>query len=153
MSVPLIVNDRLRVALACGADGLHIGQHDGDIGMCRRAIGDRMILGVSVETVRDAKLAESLGADYLGVGAMFPTGTKADAKHVDIDVLARICASVRIPVVAIGGITADNAALLSATGIAGIAVVSALFGDSSSIRTSAELLALAARNACMPAKS
>jgi thiamine-phosphate pyrophosphorylase len=147
-SVPLIVNDRLPVALASGADGLHIGQLDGDIAACRRAIGDRMILGVSVSTEREAALAESFGADYLGVGAIFPTGTKTDASQVSIDGLARICASVSIPVVAIGGITADNAILLAGTGIAGIAVVSALFGKPSEIRASADVLAIAARNAC-----
>jgi thiamine-phosphate pyrophosphorylase len=149
-SVPLIINDRLRVALACGADGLHIGRLDGDIATIRRAIGDRMILGVSVQTQREAAIAESLGADYLGVGAMFPTRTKADAKHVEIAELERICSSVKIPVVAIGGITADNAALFAGTGIAGIAVVSALFGDASAIRTSAERLAIAARKSCVP---
>lgn len=148
--VPLIVNDSIRVALASGAQGVHIGQSDGDIAACRRVIGDRMILGVSVRTRDEAVLAESLGADYLGVGAMFPTGTKSDAKIVSTEELCRICYAVSIPVVAIGGITADSALCLAGSGIAGIAVVSAIFGDPASIRAESESLCITARKVCAP---
>lgn len=148
--IPLIVNDSVQVAIAAGAQGVHIGQSDGDVAACRRAIGERMILGVSVQTAEEALLAESLGADYLGVGAMFPTGTKSDAKIVSMEELGRICGSVSIPVVAIGGITAYSALCLAGSGIAGIAVVSAIFGEPSSIRASAEKLFIAAQKVCAP---
>jgi thiamine-phosphate pyrophosphorylase len=125
--VPLIVNDSLRAAIASGADGLHVGQSDGDLAHYRAILGPGKILGVSVTNAEQAVIAERFGADYLGSGAVFPTHTKGDADSVSCANLAAITESVSIPVVAIGGIDADNARELAGTGIAGIAVVSALF--------------------------
>ena len=133
-AVPLIINDSLRVALASGAEGLHIGQDDGNAAEMRRRLGPDKILGVSVQTVEQAVRAEADGADYLGVGAVFPTATKNDASSVTMETLTAICAAVRLPVVAIGGISALNARQLTGSGIAGIAVVSALFGGTGGIR-------------------
>lgn len=126
--VPYVVNDDLDIALACGADGAHIGQSDGSVAEARRRLGPGRILGVSAQTVAEAVAAERDGADYLGVGAVFPTSTKLDAAEVSADTLHAICASVRIPVVAIGGIGEANLMELAGSGIAGVAVVSALFG-------------------------
>ena len=143
--VPVVVNDALEVALASGADGLHVGQDDGDVAEIRSRLPAGAILGVSVQTVEQALAAERAGADYLGVGAVFPTDTKPDAAEVPIARLARICRSVDIPVVAIGGIGAGNMRELAGTGIAGVAVVSALFGRPERTRqAAAELRALAA---------
>ena len=125
--VPLIVNDDVDIALKCGADGVHIGQHDAPAAEVRRRIGQDMLLGVSAQTVEQAVMAERDGADYLGVGAVFSTGTKLDADDVSYDTLQAICAAVSIPVVAIGGITLDNIAALAGSGIDGVAVVSAIF--------------------------
>ena len=125
--VPLIINDNVELAAACGAEGAHVGQSDLDAGSARETLGDRRIIGVSVQTVEQAILAEKSGADYLGVGAVFSTATKADADDVSLETLRSICRAVTIPVVAIGGITAENMELLSSTGIAGAAVVSAIF--------------------------
>ena len=127
--VPLIVNDAVDVAVACGADGVHIGQHDAPAAEVRRRIGPDMLLGVSAQTVEQALKAERDGADYLGVGAVFSTGTKLDADDVSFDTLRAICAAVSIPVVAIGGITKDNISRLAGSGIDGIAVVSAIFAQ------------------------
>ena len=126
--VPYVVNDDLDVALASGADGAHIGQGDGSVAEARRKLGQDRILGVSATTVAEAVAAERDGADYLGVGAVFPTRTKDDAADVSPETLHAICASVRIPVVAIGGIGEDNLPRLAGSGVAGAAVVSALFG-------------------------
>lgn len=125
--VPLIVNDDVEIALACGADGVHIGQHDAPAAEVRRRIGPDMLLGVSAQTVAQAVRAERDGADYLGVGAVFSTGTKPDADDVSYDTLRAICAAVSIPVVAIGGVTRDNVARLAGSGVDGVAVVSAIF--------------------------
>jgi thiamine-phosphate pyrophosphorylase len=127
-SVPLIINDRLDVMLAVAASGLHVGQNDMPATMARRLLGNDAILGVSVTTVAEAVQAEVDGADYLGVGAMFPTGTKPDAGLVGLPELAEITRTVSIPVVAIGGISADNALQLKGRGLRGIAVVAAVFG-------------------------
>ena len=127
--VPLIVNDDVEAAIAIGADGLHVGQGDMDAQTARRRIGPDMILGVSVQTVGQAKLAEAQGADYLGVGAMFPTGTKLDADAVSLAELQAICQAVSIPVVAIGGITKQNLPTLQGSGICGVALVSAIFAS------------------------
>ena len=135
--VPVIVNDSFEIALASGADGLHVGQGDGDPAEFRQALGKGKILGVSVGTVAEALRAEAAGADYLGVGAMFRTDTKGDASVVPVAVLAAICGAVDIPVVAIGGINARNAESLAGCGIAGIAVVSALFGNPGAVRLNA----------------
>ena len=126
-NVPLIVNDNVEIAVKCGADGVHIGQEDMAAAEVRRIIGKDMILGVSAQTVEQAKKAEQDGADYLGVGAVFPTSTKLDAADVPYDTLKEICAAVKIPVVAIGGIKRENIKMLSGNGISGIAVVSAIF--------------------------
>ncbi len=126
-NVPFIVNDNVEIAVKCGADGVHIGQEDMAAAEVRRIIGKDMILGVSAQTVEQAKKAEQDGADYLGVGAVFPTSTKLDAADVPYDTLKEICASVKIPVVAIGGIKRENIKMLSGSGISGIAVVSAIF--------------------------
>ena len=128
--VPFVVNDDVAVAIECGADGAHVGQSDMAAGDVRRLIGPGKILGVSAQTVEEAILAERRGADYLGVGAVFPTGSKDDADAVSRETLAAICAAVRIPVVAIGGITEGNVATLAGTGICGVAVISAIFGQS-----------------------
>jgi len=139
--VPLIVNDSLEAALASGADGLHIGQGDGDARRVRAALGEGKTLGVSVRTVAQAIDAERAGADYLGVGAMFPTASKDDALPVDRRVLAEICSAVRIPVIAIGGIDAGNAPSLEGTGIAGVAAITAIFSHGKNIeRATGELL-------------
>ncbi len=125
-NIPLIVNDRADIALAADAAGVHIGQSDLPAASVRRMLGPDRILGVSVSTVEDALKAQEDGADYLGVGAMFATGTKADAKKVTLDVLNDIVAISRVPVVAIGGINRETIPFLKNTGISGIAVVSAV---------------------------
>ena len=137
--VPFLVNDDVETALAVGADGVHIGQEDMSAVEARRLLGDGKILGVSAQTVAQAKEAEAAGADYLGVGAVFATGTKADAQDVSIDTLKEICRAVTIPVAAIGGITKENLPLLLGTGIAGAAVVSAIFAQPDIERASREL--------------
>ncbi|HQC53032.1 MAG TPA: thiamine phosphate synthase [Lentisphaeria bacterium] len=124
--VPLWINDRLDIALAVEADGLHIGQSDLPAAVARRLMPPAMKLGVSAQTVEQAVQAERDGADCLGVGAMFPTGTKSDAKPVSADELRRIKQTVRIPIVAIGGINASNLALPMRCGVDGVAVVSAI---------------------------
>lgn len=126
--VPFIVNDSVEIALACGADGVHVGQSDMEAGRVRAAVGGGMMIGVSARTVEEALAAQRAGADYLGVGAVFPTSTKRDAAEVPRQTLADICAAVDIPVVAIGGIGRDNILELSGTGIDGVALVSAIFG-------------------------
>lgn len=146
--VPVVVNDSLEVALASGADGLHVGQADGDPASFRRTLGAQKILGVSVGSVEEAIRAAMAGADYLGVGAMFGTSTKGDASAVSVGVLSAICAAVDIPVVAIGGITARNAGALAGCGIAGIAVVSALFGKPCAVRANARDLRGTALRVC-----
>ena len=125
--VPFIVNDNVDIALAVDADGVHVGQHDMAAGDVRARLGRDKILGVSAQTVEQAKRAEAQGADYLGVGAVFPTGTKDDASPLSHDTLRAICEAVSIPVVAIGGITQENLPQLAGSGISGIAVVSAIY--------------------------
>lgn len=147
--VPLIINDNLYVTLTSGAAGLHIGQSDGEAGALRRLLGPRKILGVSVQTVAQAVSAQAAGADYLGVGAVFPTSTKADAADVSRAALTAICAAVRLPVVAIGGIQCANVGALEGTGIAGIAVVSALFGRPERVREAAIELKKFAQKVCL----
>ena len=137
--VPFIVDDNLDIALACDADGLHIGQNDMPAAKARKLLGPDKILGVSAQTVEQAIAACRDGADYLGVGAVFPTGTKTDAVEVPLDTLKAITAAVDIPVVAIGGINADNIAELAGTGIAGAAVVSAIFAQEDIKKAAANL--------------
>ena len=143
--VPFIVDDNLDIALACDADGLHIGQNDMPAAKARELLGPDKILGVSAQTARQAVTACQDGADYLGVGAVFPTGTKTDAVEVPLDTLKAITASVDIPVAAIGGIGADNIARLSGTGIAGAAVVSAIFAQEDIKKAAANLRQLIAK--------
>ena len=126
--VPLIINDNVDVALKSDADGVHIGQSDGDIAATRARIGNK-ILGVSASTVEEAFEAERAGADYLGVGAIFPTNSKNDAESVSFSTLRDICNAVSVPVVAIGGITINNVSLLTDSGICGIAVISAIYAQ------------------------
>lgn len=144
--VPFIVNDNVRLALQIGADGVHVGQSDMDARDVRARIGDDKILGVSVQTVEQARAAEKSGADYLGVGAVFPTNSKENADVLSKETLTEICRAVSIPVVAIGGITAENAVLLAGSGIAGISVISAIFG-ARDIRAAARAMLLAAQSA------
>lgn len=127
--VPFIIDDNMDVALACDADGLHIGQNDMSAAKARRLLGPDKILGVSAQTVEQAIAAYQTGADYLGVGAVFPTGTKNDAVEVPLETLKAITAAVPIPVVAIGGIGSSNINRLQSSGIAGAAVVSAIFAQ------------------------
>ena len=127
--VPFVVNDNVEIAMAADADGVHVGQDDMEAGDVRRKIGPSKILGVSVQTVEQALLAQERGADYLGVGAVFATGSKDDADDVSHDTLQAICEAVDIPVVAIGGITRGNVQQLAGRGLAGIAVISAIFGQ------------------------
>ena len=126
--VPFIINDNVEIALACGADGVHVGQSDMEAGRVRAAVGGGMMIGVSARTVEAALAAQRAGADYLGVGAVFATSTKLDAEAVSRQTLKDICAAVDIPVAAIGGIGKDNILELSGTGIDGVALVSAIFG-------------------------
>lgn len=127
--VPFIINDSVELAKAVDADGVHIGQKDMDVPAARAVLGPDKIIGVSARTVEQARLAQEQGADYLGVGAVFPTGTKQDTEVISPVRLASVCRAVSIPAVAIGGITKDNLAELSGSGISGIAVVSALFAQ------------------------
>jgi len=123
--IPFVINDNVEIARSIDADGVHVGQSDMKAGDVRALIGSDKILGVSVQTVEQAVLAEKNGADYLGVGAVFQTGSKADADDVSHETLKAICEAVSIPVIAIGGITKDNVMQLAGSGICGIAVISA----------------------------
>ncbi len=143
--IPFIINDRVDVARAVAAAGIHIGQDDGDIIATRELVGENMIIGVSVHTVEEAIEAQSKGADYIGVGAVFSTSTKKDANHVSHEILRKICAAVTIPVVAIGGITKDNILELTGTGVDGAAVISAIFACKDVGKATEELAKLAKR--------
>lgn len=126
--VPLIVNDDYEAALAAGADGVHVGIEDAPVAAIRARAGKDFIIGATAKTVEQAQRAEHEGADYLGVGAVFPSPTKQSAIRITNGQLREICASVTIPAVAIGGITQKNVASLKGSDMAGIAVVSAIFG-------------------------
>ena len=138
-NVPFVINDNVDIALKMDADGVHVGQSDMEAGDVRKKIGDDKIIGVSAQTVEQAVLAEKHGADYLGVGAVFPTGSKDDAEDVSYDTLKAICEAVDIPVIAIGGITKDNIKDLAGSGICGIAVISAIFAQKDIEAATAEL--------------
>lgn len=125
--VPFLVNDNVEIAREMNADGVHVGQSDMEALDVRAILGPDKILGVSAQTVEQAVLAEKHGADYLGVGAVFPTGSKDDADDVSYDTLKAICQAVSIPVVAIGGITQQNVEKLAGSGICGVAVISAIY--------------------------
>ena len=128
-NVPFVINDNVDIALEMDADGVHVGQSDMEAGDVRAKLGPDKIIGVSAQTVEQAVLAEKRGAEYLGVGAVFPTNSKDDATDVSYETLKAICQAVSIPVIAIGGITKDNVEELSGSGICGIAVISAIYGQ------------------------
>ncbi|MDD6299959.1 thiamine phosphate synthase [Hornefia butyriciproducens] len=127
--VPFVLDDDVSLAMEVDADGIHVGQSDMEAGDVRALIGPDRILGVSACTVEEAVAAEQRGADYLGVGAVFPTGSKDDARPVTRETLRKICEAVTIPVIAIGGITEQNVMELAGSGICGVAVISAIFGQ------------------------
>ena len=137
--VPFVINDNVELAKKIGADGVHVGQSDMEALDVRKVLGDDKIIGVSAQTVEQAELAEKHGADYLGVGAVFPTGSKNDATEVSFETLQEICEHVHILVIAIGGITRDNVVELSQSGICGIAVISAIFGQTNIEAATADL--------------
>lgn len=138
-NVPFVVNDNVEIARKMNADGVHVGQSDMEAGNVREILGNDKILGVSAQTVEQAILAEKNGADYLGVGAVFHTGSKDDADDVSHETLKAICEAVNIPVVAIGGISKNNVLELSGSGICGIAVISAIFAQKDIVSATAEL--------------
>lgn len=125
--VPFLVNDRPDLAQAVGADGVHVGQEDTGLVEARNLLGANALLGGSAHTVEEALAAQAAGADYLGCGAVFGSGTKHNVSQMSLETLSAICQAVDIPVVAIGGVSLDNLPLLAGTGIAGVAVISGLF--------------------------
>ena len=143
--VPFIVNDNVDVAVACGADGVHVGQEDMAAGEVRKRVGEDMLLGVSVHTVEQARRAVENGADYLGLGAVFPTSTKTDVDQMSNETLRAICGAVDVPITAIGGINRNNILQLSGSGVDGVALVSAIFSAEDIEGTCRELRALAER--------
>lgn len=144
-NVPFFINDNVEIAIKCGADGIHVGQHDMKASDVRARINCNMILGVSAQTVAQAIEAEKNGADCLGVGAVFSTTTKLDADSVSHNTLKEICNAVSIPVVAIGGINKSNIMELSGTGVDGVALVSAIFASKDIEKECCELLSLSER--------
>ena len=140
--VPFLVNDNVEIAIACGADGIHVGQEDLAAGVVRHRVGDDMILGVSVHTVEEACQAVRYGADYLGLGAVFPTSTKTDVEQMPNETLRAICDAVDVPIVAIGGINRGNILRLAGSGVDGVALVSAIFSAEDIEGTCRELRAL-----------
>lgn len=143
--VPFVINDDVEIAIKCDADGVHIGQEDMSIDVARKLIGWDKILGVSVGTVKEALFAEKKGADYLGVGAIFTTNTKEDALDINLKTLKEICESVKIPVVAIGGINKNNILLLKGSGVDGVAVISAILAQKEIENATSELKKLCQR--------
>ena len=127
--VPFVINDNVDIAAAINADGVHVGQSDMEAGDVRAKLGPDKIIGVTAKTVEQAVLAQERGDDYLGVGAVFHTDSKADAKEISFDTLKDICKAVSIPVIAIGGITEENVRELAGSGICGIAVISAIYAQ------------------------
>ena len=140
--VPYVVNDEVEIAKRIDADGVHIGQSDKELTAARSILGEDKIIGVSVHNVEEAVQAEKNGADYLGVGSVFNTSTKLDADSVSKEMLRAICDTVKIPVVAIGGIHADNILELQGTNVDGVAVVSAIFAAEDIKEASSRLLKL-----------
>jgi len=141
--VPYVVNDSVEIALAIDADGVHVGQSDIKGRDIRGMIGADKILGISAGTVEEAIAAEKAGADYIGVGAVFGTETKKNARNLTVEKLKEIGSAVSIPVVAIGGIHEQNLMELSGSGVDGVAVVSAIFAAEDPAKATARLLALA----------
>lgn len=144
-NVPFVINDSVEIAAAVDADGVHVGQSDMEAGDVRAQLGPDKIIGVSAQTVEQALLAERRGADYLGVGAVFHTGTKQDATDVSYETLREICRAVKIPVIAIGGINRGNVGQLAGSGICGVAVVSAIFAREDIETAAADLRAAVER--------
>lgn len=140
--IPLIINDRLDIAAAVNAEGVHLGQKDLPADIARAVLGEEKIIGVSANNLQAAINAELDGADYIGVGAVFQTSTKTDTKPVTIDKLKEIRSAVKIPMVAIGGIKRSNISQLNGTGINGVAVVSAVIGSKNITAAARELKAL-----------
>lgn len=138
--VPLIINDRLDIALAVHADGVHLGQSDIPVQVARNVMGPNCIVGATANTLEKAKEAWQSGADYLGVGDVFGSATKNDTKPVELKELKKICDTVKIPVVAIGGISKKNIHLLKDTGVAGVAVISAVLGQTDITAAAEELI-------------
>ena len=126
--VPLIINDNVEVALKSGADGVHVGIEDAPVAEIRKRVSADFIIGATCKTVEQAKIAEAAGADYMGVGAVFPSPTKTNAVRITNEQLREIIASVSIPAVAIGGISYDNVCEIKGSSVSGVAVVSAIFG-------------------------
>lgn len=141
--IPFVINDNIEVALAVNADGVHVGQSDLNVKDVRALLGNDKIIGVSAQTVQQALLAESQGADYIGVGAVFSTTTKNNAEDVSYETLKEICNSVSIPVVAIGGINENNMLQLKGSKVDGVAIISAIFAKSDVVKATNELLELA----------
>lgn len=127
--VPFVVNDHVEIAVRADADGIHVGQSDMEAGDVRKRLGPDKIIGVSVQNVEQALLAQKRGADYLGVGAVFHTDSKTDASAVSLETLRAVCEAVEIPVIAIGGIGEENVMELAGSGICGVAVISAIFAQ------------------------
>lgn len=138
--VPFVINDNIEVALKSGADGVHVGQDDMPVEEVRKLLGDDKIIGVSAHNVEEAVKAEAGGADYLGVGAVCITSTKTDASVVSLEEIKKICDTVSIPVVAIGGIKENNIMNLKGTNVDGVAIVSAIFGAENIKEASRNLL-------------
>lgn len=143
--IPLIINDAVEIAKEIGADGVHVGLSDMEIQKAREILGAQAIIGASAHNVAEALAAQEAGADYIGCGAVFPTDTKTDVTALAHDELAAICRTVRIPAVAIGGITAKNLPQLNGSGIAGAAVISALFARDDLAAAARQMRALADR--------
>lgn len=143
--VPFIVNDNVDIAIACHADGVHVGQDDMAASDVRKRVGNDMMIGVSAHTVEEALEAVRNGADYLGLGAVFSTSTKTDAGAMSFDTLKAICDAVDVPTVAIGGISPANILQLSGSGVDGVAVVSAIFGAPDPGQATARLVELSRR--------
>lgn len=141
--VTFVINDSVEIALQCNADGAHVGQSDIRGRNIRSMIGPDKILGISAGTVDEAIAAEKAGADYIGVGAVFGTSTKKDARNLTVEKLREIRSAVTIPVVAIGGINAENVVQLSGSGVDGVAVISAIFAAKDPGKATAQLLTLA----------
>lgn len=148
--VPFIINDNVDIAIACHADGVHVGQEDMAASDVRKRVGDQMMIGVSAHTVEEALEAVRNGADYLGLGAVFSTSTKTDAGAMSFDTLKAICDAVEIPTVAIGGISPANIMQLAGSGVDGVAVVSAIFGAPNPGQATAQLVELSQKMIAQP---